>query len=120
MLHLLAEDNIPNGMSDVLMIPVGLTILAWLIFYAGWWVENRLTKAPWKWIAVVPALWAMWIGLGWVMAYRDPVYRFDINLAGGKKMMAAHYGALIIPILGLIGIVLFHFFNHKLHLDPDE
>jgi len=34
--------------------------------------------------------------------------------------MIGHYSAVVIPVLGLAGIILFHLFNHKLNLSPDE
>ncbi len=120
MLHLLADETIPEGISDIIFLPLALTLGACLIFYAGWWVENRLTKAPWKWIALAPVLYALYIGIGWMLRFQEPVYNSLVTTGSAKKMIAAHYGSVIIPILGLIAIVLFHFFNHKLNLDPDE
>ncbi|HVT12932.1 MAG TPA: hypothetical protein VHE55_11760 [Fimbriimonadaceae bacterium] len=122
MLYLLAQDALPTDVSmvDVLLWPVALTILAWIIFYAGWWVENRLMKAPWKWLAVAPIAYGVWVGIGDVINISDPFYRSAVGVGAMKKMIAAHYGALIIPVIGLAGIILFHFFNHKLNLPTDE
>jgi hypothetical protein len=121
MLYLLAQEATPDNMLDVLALPVGLTLAAWLIFYAGWWVENRLTKAPWKWLAIPPVGYAIYLGVRYVFKFQDPFYRDLVDSAGGgKKMIAAHYGSLVLPVLGLAGIILFHFFNHKLNLTPDE
>jgi hypothetical protein len=117
MLYLLAQDAPPEsfGFLDVLVWPVGLTLVAWFVFYAGWWMENRSAKAPWKWISILPAAYAIYIGIDYVSKYQDPIYN-NLIASGGRKMMFAHYGALIIPLLGLAGIVLFHFFNHKLNI----
>ncbi|HWA82459.1 MAG TPA: hypothetical protein VG820_03435 [Fimbriimonadaceae bacterium] len=122
MLYLLAQDTLPTDASivDILLWPVAVTILAWIIFYAGWWVENRLMKAPWKWLAVLPVAYGIYIGIDDVIKISDPFYRSAVGVGAMKKMIAAHYGALIIPVLGLAGIILFHFFNHKLNLPTDE
>ena len=121
MLYLFAQDVPPEnlGFLDVLVWPVGLTLVGWFIFYYGWWVENRLTKAPWKWVAVVPVLYAIYMGCDYVGKYNNPLYN-SLVAPGGKKMMIAHYGALIVPAAGLIGIILFHFYNHKLNLVTDD
>jgi hypothetical protein len=116
----LAQAGRPQSMLDVLLWPVLLTIAGCGIFYMGWYVENRLTKAPWKWIALLPIGYAMMLGWGYVSDWSEAFYRADVGVGNERKMMAAHYGALIIPILGVIAIVLFHFFNHKLHLSTDE
>src|SRR5437870_4583952 len=117
--QLLAQDySMPDIESpvDVLMWPVALSILGWLIFYAGWWVQNRLTKAPWKWLAVVPVVIAIFQGYDSLSWYRGN----GAGLIEGKKWIAAFYGSLIIPVLALAGIILFHFFNHKLNLPTDD
>jgi len=121
MLYLMAQDT-PDKLTflDVVAVPIGLTLLGCLIFYVGWWVENRLTKAPWKWIAILPVGYAIYLGIGYVQNFRDPFYYNLVTAEGAKKMTAAHYGSLIVPVLGLAGIILFHFFNHKLNLNPDE
>jgi hypothetical protein len=121
-MFLLADDHIPDGMSDILMWPIGLTLIAWLIFYAGWYVENRLVKAPWKWLAILPIAYAIWSGWNDYLSrwLGDPVYRSAVAVGAAKKMMAAHWGAFFIPFLGLVGIILFHFFNHKLNLPTDD
>ena len=119
MLYLLAQDtSTPDSFLPYLGWPVGLTVLAAVIFYFGWRVENRLMKAPWKWVAFVPLAYALYLGLTLVIAYQDPFYVAKVG--EGKKMAFVHYGALLVPLLGLIGIVLFHFFNHKLNLQIDD
>lgn len=122
MLYLLAQDATGNELSmlDVLLWPVALTMAAWIIFYFGWWVENRLMKAPWKWVAVLPLLYGIYIGINDVLNINDVFYRANVGVGAMKKMTAAHYGALIVPVIGLAGIILFHFFNHKLNLSTDE
>src|SRR4051794_478128 len=103
MLYLLAQETPPEnlGVLDVLLLPVGLTFLGFVIFYAGWFVENRLTKAPWKWIAVAPVAYAIVVGFDTMQKYRDPFYSSLIDSAGGgRKMVFAHYGSFVIPILG--------------------
>jgi hypothetical protein len=122
MLYLLAQDTPPTNLTflDVITIPIALTLLGCVIFYAGWWVENRLTKAPWKWIALAPVGYAIYMGICDVSNFRNPFYYSAVTTESVKKMTFAHYGALVLPLLGLAGIILFHFFNHKLDLDQDD
>lgn len=121
MLYLFAQDATPpDTMIDVLMWPVMLTLAAWLVFYFGWWIENRFTKAPWKWLALLPIGYALYTGGALALRYQDPFYQSMLVAGGQKKMMAAHYGAFLIPLLGLVGIILFHFFNHKLNLPGED
>ncbi|MFI5384760.1 MAG: hypothetical protein ACHQ50_01450 [Fimbriimonadales bacterium] len=102
--------------------PIILTLVACTIFYAGWWVENRLVKAPWKWVALVPIGYGLWIGwndyLGrWL---GDSVYQSVVSAGAAKRMMAAHWAAFLIPLFGLAAIILFHFFNHKMNLPGED
>jgi hypothetical protein len=118
---MLPQDAPPENFTffDVLVWPVGLTMLALLIFYAGWRIEVKGGKAPWKWLAMAPGLFALYIGILYVSNYQNPLY-YSLVVGAGKKMMYAHYGALIFPLLGVAGIVFFHFFNHKLNLATDD
>lgn len=121
MLDLLAQIAPPENLTymDVIVWPIATTLLGGVIFYFGWYVENRLTKAPWKWLAFVPLAYGLYIGYGYMTAYMNPFYQAAMP-GGGKKMMVAHYGAFILPLLGVIGVILFHFFNHKLNIHVDE
>lgn len=121
MLYPLAQEALPSTFLDVVTMPIGLTLLGCVIFYAGWWVENRLTKAPWKWIALAPVGYAIYMGYGFLSKFiGDPFYYDAVTTESVKKMTVAHYGALVVPVLGLVGIILFHFFNHKLNIEIDD
>lgn len=121
MLHLLAEEQLPQGMSDVLVLPLVLTLAGLGIFYFGWYVENRLTKAPWKWLALVPVLIGMFIGWSPFSRWAFEVgYQEAVGTGAYKRMLAAHWGAFFIPVLGLVLIILFHFFNQRLNLAPED
>lgn len=121
MLHLLAQEAPPENLSmfDVIVWPIAMTLVGGLIFYFGWWVENRLTKAPWKWLAFIPLGYGLWVGYTYMTNYMNPFYQAAMPGAG-KKMLVAHYAAFIIPLLGVIGVILFHFFNHKLNISVDD
>jgi len=123
MLNLLAQDSTQDfGMMDVLLWPVLLTALGIGIFFFGLWLERKGKRAPWKWAAVVPVLVGAYVGYPYAsILYSDPeLYKAQHLAFGEKKLYASHYGALFIPILGLIGLVLLHFFNHKIKLTPED
>src|ERR1051325_2865477 len=119
MFYMLAQDSSANELTmlDVLLWPVAMTMLAWVIFYFGWWVEKKKNvKAPWKWLSLAPVAFGIYVGFDYVRQILDPFYQQLVGVGMMKKMVAAHWGALIIPLIGLAGIVLFHFFNHKLDI----
>lgn len=121
MFNLLAQDAPPDDLSilTIMVWPVAMTLLGGLIFYFGWWYENRMSKAPWKWIAFAPLAYGLLVGWGYMSNIMNPWYQAAIP-GISRKLVAAHYGAFILPALGVIGVLLFHFFNHKLHIAVDD
>jgi hypothetical protein len=121
MLNLLAQAAPDENISilSVMVWPIAMTLLGGLIFYFGWWYENRMTKAPWKWIAFAPLAYGLFVGWGYMSSIMDPLYQAAMP-GLGRKMVVAHYAAFILPALGAIGVVLFHFFNHKLNIAVDD
>jgi len=123
MLYLLADDNIPDGLSDVLIWPIALTLGAGIIFYVFWRIQKRREHfPPLKWLAVLPLIAGMWIG--WVNYLGrwlgNPIYQALVATGREKKMMAAHWGAFLIPFLGLVAIILFSLYSDRLELGLDD
>ena len=123
MLNWLAQDNIPDGMSDVLILPIGLTLVGLVIYFAAWRGGRIWPKlAPWKWLSVIPFAWGMWVGwfdyLGrWL---GNPIYQALVATGREKKMTAAHWGAFLMPLLGLAAVILLHFYSEKIDLGLED
>lgn len=118
---LLADDIFPTGMSDVLQVPGGATILALIIFFIGWRLEKGGRKAPWKWIALLPIGYGLYVGWfsylwPWVS---DPIYSQEAGRGMAKRMLAAHWGAFLIPLLALATMILFQVFRDRIEIHQD-
>ncbi|HTQ10374.1 MAG TPA: hypothetical protein VMI31_09910 [Fimbriimonadaceae bacterium] len=123
MLNLLAQDNIPDGISDVVILPFGLTLIGLVIYFAGWRLGKRMPMiAPWKWFGVAPLACALWIGwFGHLSRWLgSPVYQVLVATGREKKMMAAHWAAFVIPLLGLVAVILLHFYSDRIDLGLDD
>jgi hypothetical protein len=121
MLNLLADESLPEGMSDILILPLMLTLIGFLLFYAGAYVEAKRGKAVWKWIGVLPIAVSLVIGFQYLYRWlSDSVYAEAVSTGAAKKMVAAHWGAFIIPLIGLGAVALVHFYGDKLNLTPSE
>ena len=112
------QEGVPQSVLEILLLPIGLTLLGLVIFMGGWYVENRATKAPWKWIGVLPVLYGIYAGYSVLHEYTSNSVMQ--GLLPGKKWMIGEWAALIVPVLGLVLILIFHFFNHKLNISFDE
>lgn len=122
MFQLLADEELPQGMSDILVWPIGLTIAAAVIVYAAWMVERRLNKAPWKWLALVPLVYGVWFGWSHYLSrwLGDTVYHVGAAVGMEKRMLAAHWLSVLLPLFGIAGFFLFHYFGHRLNLPTDD
>lgn len=122
MLQLLAQsESFPQTMVEVLAWPVGLTAAAVLLFYAGIWADQRYKKTPWKWATLIPLLIAVYLGINDFQNFRDPIYNNYVTTLGGtNKMTAAHWGAFVIPFVGLVGVALLYKFSHRLTFNLDD
>jgi hypothetical protein len=121
MLQLLAQENLPEGMSDIIFVPLVLTVIGVLFFYAGLYVETRRGKAPWKWLALLPIAAGLYIGFGFLYRWMfDTLYHEAVVTGAAKRMFAAHWGGFLIPVLGVIAIVVFQMYGDKLNLTPTE
>lgn len=93
-----------------LVFPLLFSAIALGMFLAATNREKATLKTPWKWFCLVPAGIALYFGITYVSNYADPFYR---EIATGKKMQMAHYGALIIPVLALIGIGVWEYLSRE-------
>ena len=97
-------DAPPSNPLMMLIIPAVLVLVSLLIWYLAYRVEENDKKATWKWIAVLPLAFALYIG------FRDirMVFSSDYALISdtlGRKTRFCLYGAGGLPVIGLIAMV---------------
>ena len=97
-----AQSSINNmGVMDVVLWPVVAAVVAVVIWVLGCRLEEDDGSRKIKWIAVVPMGFALIKGLGMMLKVVggsvDAVMYRDV--IGGRKMLLAHYGSFVIPLL---------------------
>ncbi|MBC8064638.1 MAG: hypothetical protein H7Y17_07395 [Chlorobia bacterium] len=100
----------PTGLTDVLLIPGLCFILGLGLWYGGIHFENRTEKSWLKWLAFVPLIIGVVIGLQMTMQAGDYTYQ---RLLGSKKLVYGHYLALALPLGALITVICWHFYLKK-------
>jgi ascorbate-specific PTS system EIIC-type component UlaA len=109
--HLFAfEPPTQDEFYTVLIVPAILVFFAVTIYYIAFQREQSGGRAPWKWAALAPLLLAAYLGFQSTSNIMDPMYR---EIAHGKKMMFSHVGALALPLLALVAIVLWEYFSSR-------
>lgn len=72
-----------------------------------------------KWLALGILLIGLWMGLPWFLSYVGPwteakLYQTDL-VVQGRKMQWAHWGSVILPLVGIVGFAVYQFvFSRKL------
>ena len=99
---LLAQSSVnPTGVMDVVLWPVVAAIIGAVIWILGCRLEEDDGSSKIKWIAVLPMGFALIKGLGMMLKVVggsvDAVLYRDV--IGGRKMLLAHYGSFVIPLL---------------------
>lgn len=105
-------DTVPSSWYDPLLLPVLLTIVGAIVYLFGRNAEFKM-QSKWKWWALAPFLLGLWTGFGPASYLSDPVYRAAVD-EYGKKMLFAHYGAFIVPFVGVLVAVGWHLLDRKL------
>jgi len=84
--------------------PIGLSFLAFIVWYLGYRVEENGGKAPWKWIAAVILAAALAIGFSALKM----VFSGDFAIVAEqlpRRTRYALYGAGGVPIFGLLAVI---------------
>ncbi len=98
-----------NQLSDANPIflvawPIGLSILAFIVWYLGYRATEDGKKAPWKWLAIVILAVALAIGISALKM----VMSGDFSLISDqlpRRLRYALYGAGGVPVLGLLAVI---------------
>jgi hypothetical protein len=111
MLYLLAEGQPPTRLIDVIKLPVGLSILALIIWAIGAFIQTKSEVKLIKHLAWLPLIFAFFTGARQLKDFlTDPVYKAFVSTEGGKTTMG-HYMGAIVPMLAA-GIFLY--WNYRL------
>jgi heme/copper-type cytochrome/quinol oxidase subunit 3 len=101
----------PKDWYEPIVMPAIMTVFGVLIWWMAMMAEQKGKNAPWKWLGIVFLALGIFFGLGPFMEYMDPVYR--AGLPGNKRVVAVYYGSLFLPLLSLIGCVLWQVFGKR-------
>lgn len=107
MLMLSLAQTVPNGLTDVLGVPLICFVLGLGFWYGGLHFESKTEKVWLKWCAVIPLLIGLVIGLPMAIQVMDYAYQ---QLMPNKKVIYGHYMAAALPLLGLAVIFSWHFY----------
>jgi len=92
------------------------SVVGAIIYIAGRNAEIRDNAKPWKWWGALPMALALMAGWRPFMSVRDGFYQAAIE-PNGKKMLYAHYGAFLVPVLVIIGLVAWQIMDTKRRAD---
>lgn len=98
-------DKLPDTWYEPLLVPVLFTLVAVGVFVGGKTTELReLKPKPWKWLAALPILLALYSGIMSVSCVGDAFYRSAMLQAAAKKFLTSHIGALAVPFLAIVAL----------------
>jgi hypothetical protein len=121
MFHLLADYDIPSSWFEPLLLPFFFSLGAVIIWFSGHVAEVKGgRKVPWKWSAALLFFLALWSGWAPFHAVQlsDTAAFYKSQFEGaGRKWVAAHYLAFLLPFLIIVGIAAFHAVERVIHRD---
>lgn len=97
-------------LTDIILVPSILFVLGLGIWYGGLLFENRTEKSWLKWLAFVPILIGLYMGIQMTIEVGDYTYQ---RLLGSKKLIYGHYLGLALPVIASITVVGWHFYLKK-------
>jgi uncharacterized membrane protein len=106
----LFAQNVPTGLTDVLLVPLILFVLGLGTWYFGLHLESRTEKSWVKWLAFVPILIGLVIGIAAFSQTLDYAYK---ALMPNRKTLYGHYVALGLPIFAIGTILGWHLYLKK-------
>lgn len=103
---LAACEMVPETWHEPLYVPVLFSLVGIGIFAAGKAQENREMKVRnWKWAAFFPLAIALYSGITTANCMRDYFYWSTMMEFAAKKYGVSHFGALLVPIFSIAGIL---------------
>jgi hypothetical protein len=108
----LASGDLPDSWYEVLLLPVFFSAVGAVIYVSGRNAEIRDAAKPWKWWAALPFGLALLAGWRPFMSIRDSFYQAAIE-PNGKKMLYAHYGSFLLPLIVMGGIAAWQYMDTR-------
>ncbi len=105
------QQSPPQSWIDVLLMPGLAVFFGGLVLAIAIRAEMHGKPSPAKWAALAILFVGLWMGLPWFLSYVGPwpeakMYQADL-LVYGRKMLLAHWGALLLPLLGIAATVVY-------------
>ncbi|MEA2552998.1 MAG: hypothetical protein QOJ65_1174 [Fimbriimonadaceae bacterium] len=88
---------------EPIVMPGILTFFGVLVWWMAMMADRKGKPAPWKWIGLILIALAIGFGYGPFADYQDYTYR--MGLPPNRRVVVVHYGALVLPVVALIGCV---------------
>jgi len=102
----------PDNWYEPMIMPVLLTVIGAFIWWLAWLGERGGKTSPWKWIALLFILPALWIGFQ-TMSHLSDIAYYSAMRSHIKRFILPHYIAFVLPLLALIGALVTHFMPRK-------
>ena len=99
----------PENFIDILILPMICVTFALLMRLGAWGREKSGGNAKWlKLAAYVPAIFGLWVGFQnlWAMYSPDTGYLYMKTLEGRRKVLVGHYVSFFLPLLTVLGILI--------------
>lgn len=107
----LVQQTPPQSWSDVLLLPGLALFFGALVLGMAIRSEALGKRSTAKWLALAILLVGLWMGLPWFISYVGPwpeakLYQADL-VVQGRRMLWAHWGAVVLPMIGVIAFVVY-------------
>jgi hypothetical protein len=109
-IHLFAYQELPTHLELMLVPGAGVVVGYWLWSF---FLRREHAGGPsWpKWLGFVPLLLALWKGWDYLSSTFDSFYTSQASYGGWLQRM--HYAAFVIPVLGIIGLVVWYVLDKR-------
>jgi hypothetical protein len=106
----------PESIVDLLILPTLCVVFSLLLRLGAWGRDRSGGGAKWLKVAsLVPAVFGIYLGGQnlWAMFNPDTGYLY-MKTIGGKKVLLGHYLSLLLPLLTVVGILVWGRIEKKL------
>lgn len=105
----------PESLSEVLILPVLLTMIGLIIYWAG--VARALSYGEvkkFRWVGIILLMLALFVGVRYLWNMIDPsMGAFYRGAISGRRILYAHYVAPAMPFLSLLGVFILDIYLRK-------